>query len=84
MKCPKCGAAGRVSDTRPRGETVMRRHQCTDCHYRWSSVEMAIERITANVPGAGIVVEPCDGGRIVKIYSRSNGSHRHWRVRVAS
>lgn len=40
--CPKCGAAGRVIEARPRDGYIYRRHQCRSCGHTWPSYQSAI------------------------------------------
>ncbi len=39
-RCPICGCASVVVDSRTRQETKYRRRKCTKCHYRWSTIEI--------------------------------------------
>ena len=42
--CPKCGAEGRVMDSRvTRAGTIMRRRICPKCKWLWKTVELKVD-----------------------------------------
>jgi transposase-like protein len=49
MKCPKCGEATEVRDSRPRrgGFDWFRRRRCTGCDFRFSTREVVTPRYFA-------------------------------------
>ena len=40
MNCIKCGAKSRVYESRPEGETMMRRRECLSCKTRYQTIEV--------------------------------------------
>ena len=46
MKCPECGADGRVVNTETRESEVIRYRRCVRCLCAWRTVER-VERVTA-------------------------------------
>ena len=40
MNCIKCGAKSRVYESRPEGETMMRRRECLICKTRYQTIEV--------------------------------------------
>ena len=40
MNCIKCGAKSRVYESRPEGETMMRRRECLSCKTRYQTIEI--------------------------------------------
>ena len=43
MKCPYCGGKTKTMQSRQRNEVYQRRHECKDCHRRYSTYELSIE-----------------------------------------
>lgn len=43
MRCPKCRGRSEVTNSRVRaeGEVVVRRRECRECSFRWSTSEVA-------------------------------------------
>lgn len=41
MNCPKCGRWMSVVDSRPKGDTVMRRRRCKSCGKKLSTYEVS-------------------------------------------
>lgn len=52
MNCIKCGAKSRVYESRPEGETMMRRRECLSCKTRYQTIEVLkpIKQILKNKP----------------------------------
>ena len=49
MECPNCGSRGSaVKDSRSLKTTIRRRRQCPTCHYRWTTIEAAIDDTTSS------------------------------------
>ena len=46
MHCPKCGSENiKTLDTRPtKNNQIRRRKECIDCHYRFSTREIIVEK----------------------------------------
>lgn len=40
MKCPKCNSSTLVIDSRDIHDRIRRRRKCTECKYRFSTVEI--------------------------------------------
>lgn len=43
MNCPVCGAKTIVTDSRSGVESVKRRRKCTECDYRFGTIELETE-----------------------------------------
>jgi transcriptional repressor NrdR len=52
MRCPSCLHATHVLDTRPAGDTVVRRRrECLSCGHRFTTLERkAVEQVAAGGP----------------------------------
>lgn len=43
MNCTKCGADSLVTETRTHSYGIRRRHKCSNCNYRFTTVEIPME-----------------------------------------
>lgn len=40
MNCPKCNGKSKTKDTRKKPGMIMRRHECFECHHRFTTYEI--------------------------------------------
>jgi len=74
--CPKCGADGKITDTRMHGQVRRRRRECVKCEVRWSTWETNtnFDRFSAGTEEVVLKAEKAIKAVRTELQKRLNGA----------